>query len=294
MTSLTAAVGQPTSAANPVLRFANVSAGYGKATVLRDVSFEVPAGGIIALLGPNGAGKTTLLKTAIGLLRPTHGAVYLHGKDVKHAAPNRRSRQGLCLIPEGRGIFRGLSVRDNLRMHQPRGAGVSVAETVDRAVAAFPILGERLGQLAGTMSGGQQQMLALARAFVASPRVVLLDEVSMGLAPKVVDEIFAAIARLAAGGTALVLVEQYVTRALELADSVVLLDRGSIAYDGPASGLEADAVLRGYLGVDLDSTPNPSSTEDGTSEISHGDASSGTAGVSQRHRDPMTSTVTRR
>jgi branched-chain amino acid transport system ATP-binding protein len=293
MTAMIAAAGQPTPESTPVLRFANVSAGYGKSTVLRDVSFDVPAGGIVALLGPNGAGKTTLLKTAVGLLRPTGGAIYLHGKDVKHAAPNRRSRQGMCLIPEGRGIFRGLSVRDNLRMHQPRGARVPVADTVDRAVAAFPILGERLGQLAGTMSGGQQQMLALARAFVSSPRVVLLDEVSMGLAPKVVDEIFAAIGRLAAGGTALVLVEQYVTRALSLADTVVLLDRGSIAYDGPAAGLESDAVLRGYLGIDLDPSSNPRATQQGSSDNRDGNAP---ARVGRRESAalPMTSTVIRR
>jgi branched-chain amino acid transport system ATP-binding protein len=239
-----------TSAA-PVLKLDRISAGYGRATVLRDVSFEVPVGGIVALLGPNGAGKTTLLRTAVGLLRPSAGRIHLRGVDVTHAAPNRRARNGLCLIPEGRGVFRSLTVRDNLRMQITDSSKAARRDAVDRAVAAFPVLGQRLGQLAGTMSGGQQQMLALARSYVSNPDVVMLDEVSMGLAPKVVDEIFGVIANLAAQGTALLLVEQYVNRALELADSVVLLDRGSIAFNGPPTELDESAVLRGYFGVEL-------------------------------------------
>jgi branched-chain amino acid transport system ATP-binding protein len=248
---------QATTAA-PVLTLENVSAGYGRSTVLRNISFEVPVGGIVALLGPNGAGKTTLLRTAVGLLRPTTGRIHLRQKDVTQKPPNSRARDGLCLIPEGRGVFRGLAVRDNLRMQVPHGGRQARRDAVDRAVAAFPVLGDRLGQLAGTMSGGQQQMLALARAYISNPQVVLLDELSMGLAPKVVDQIFEAIANLAAQGTALVVVEQYVHHALELADSVVLLDRGTIAFHGPPSELEESAVLRGYLGIDLDMPPNPS------------------------------------
>jgi branched-chain amino acid transport system ATP-binding protein len=245
------AADRPPAHAEPVLQLSNITAGYGRSTVLRDVTVEVPAGSIVALLGPNGAGKTTLLRAAAGLLRPAAGTVRLNGAEVTRAAPHRRARAGLCLIPEGRGIFRNLTVRENLRMQIPPGAKGTADEGLDRVLATFPVLRERLGQTAGTMSGGQQQLLALARCYLTSPRVVLLDEVSMGLAPKVVDEIFAAIVALAAGGAALVLVEQYVNRALELASRAVLLDRGTVSYAGPTSDLDEAAVLRGYLGVDV-------------------------------------------
>jgi branched-chain amino acid transport system ATP-binding protein len=235
----------------PVLRLAGVDAGYGRTTVLRDVSISVPAGRILALLGPNGAGKTTLLRTAAGVLRPTAGQVLIDGKDLTKAAPHRRARAGLCLIPEGRGIFPSLTVRENLRIQVPTWRKDKAA---DSALDVFPILRERLSQTAGTMSGGQQQMLALARAYLSGPRVVLLDEVSMGLAPKVVDEIFETIHNLAATGLSLVLVEQYVHRALELAHDVVLLDRGTVAFAGPADSLDQAAVLRGYLGIGHDET----------------------------------------
>lgn len=235
----------------PVLLLSHITAGYGRSTVLRDVTVEVPAGSIVALLGPNGAGKTTLLRTAAGLLRPAAGSVRLNGAEVTKAAPHQRAKAGLCLIPEGRGIFRNLTVRENLRMQVPPGAKRTANEGLDRVLTTFPVLRDRLGQTAGTMSGGQQQLLALARCYLTSPRVVLLDEVSMGLAPKAVDEIFAAIVTLAAGGTALVLVEQYVNRALELASQAVLLDRGTVAYSGPSRDLDEAAVVRGYLGVDV-------------------------------------------
>jgi branched-chain amino acid transport system ATP-binding protein len=239
------------------LELDRVTAGYDRATVLRDVSLVVPAGKIVALLGPNGAGKTTLLRTATGLLRPTSGTVRINGVDMTRSAPNRRTRAGLCLVPEGRGIFRSLTVRENLRMQIPKW---SKDVTVEGVLEVFPILRERLGQTAGTMSGGQQQMLALARSYLSDPRVVLLDEVSMGLAPKVVDEIFEAIEQLAATGAALLLVEQYVNRALKLADVVVLLDRGTVAFQGPPSDLDQDAVLRGYLGLESASA-EPSAEE---------------------------------
>jgi branched-chain amino acid transport system ATP-binding protein len=246
-----AAADKPPVHEKPVLQLSNITAGYGRTTVLRDVTVEIPAGSIVALLGPNGAGKTTLLRAAAGLLRPAAGTVRLNGAEVTRAAPHRRARAGLCLIPEGRGIFRNLTVRENLRMQIPPGAKGTADEGLDRVLATFPVLRQRLGQTAGTMSGGQQQLLALARCYLTSPRVVLLDEVSMGLAPKVVDEIFAAIVALAAGGAALVLVEQYVNRALELASRAVLLDRGTVSYTGPTSDLDEAAVLRGYLGVDV-------------------------------------------
>ena len=248
MTNLTS--GQRTEPAahldGPVLGLRAVEARYGNTVVLRDVNLTVSRGQIVALLGPNGAGKTTLLRTASGLLKPSSGTVHVAGKDLTDAPANRHARAGLCLIPEGRGIWRHLTVRENLRLQVPPW---SRDGSIDTALDIFPILGRRIRQTAGTLSGGQQQMLALARAFLSNPEVVLLDEVSMGLAPKIVDEIFQALGRLSDGGAALLIVEQYVNRALEMADQVVLLDRGSVSFAGPPSELDESAVLRGYLGT---------------------------------------------
>ena len=255
MTRISDARPGPDRTVEPVLRVSNITAGYGRSTVLRDICIDIPPGRIVALLGPNGAGKTTLLRAVAGLLRPTSGSVWLNGAEVTKSAPHRRAKAGVCLIPEGRGIFRNLTVRENLRMQALPGAKGASKDGLEQVLSTFPVLRDRLGQTAGTMSGGQQQLLALARCYLTSPRVVLLDEVSMGLAPKVVDEIFAAIATLASGGAALVLVEQYVGRALELASSAVLLDRGTVAYAGPTRDLDEAAVLRGYLGVDVMSVP---------------------------------------
>jgi branched-chain amino acid transport system ATP-binding protein len=230
----------------PVLEFAGVTAGYGRTTVLRDVSFAMPPGSVTAMLGANGAGKTTALRTASGLVRPTSGEVRIGGTVANRRAPHQRAKDGFCLIPEGRGIFRSLTVRENLRLQVPpwrRNAAV------DEAIDAFPVLGERITQIAGTMSGGQQQMLALARAYLAKPAVVALDEVSMGLAPKIVDEIFVSLRTLASAGIALLIVEQYVQRALDLADQVVLMDHGSTSYVGSASDLDEAELMRTYLGV---------------------------------------------
>jgi branched-chain amino acid transport system ATP-binding protein len=236
----------------PALRLAGVEAGYGKATVLRDVTLDVPAGTVVALLGPNGGGKTTLLRTAAGLITPSAGTVSIDGADQTSSVPNQRARHGLCLIPEGRGVFRSLTVRENIRLQVPPWLrGQAAEEAVERAAATFPVLGQRLGQTAGTLSGGQQQMLALSRAFVSQPRVVLLDEVSMGLAPLVIDEIFAALRLLADHGIALVLVEQYVHRAMAMADHVVLLVRGQVSWSGPADGIDEERITREYLGTEV-------------------------------------------
>ncbi len=224
----------------------NIHAGYAGATVLRGVSLRVPAGSVVALLGPNGAGKTTLLRVASGLLRPTTGRVLVDGRDFTGAPPHRLVAAGVCHVPEGRGVFPSLSVRDNIEVQARPG---TEAEAFDRAVAAFPRLGERMHQQAGTLSGGEQQMLALARAYVQRPAVVLLDEVSMGLAPKVVDEIFAFLARLAAEGTSLLLVEQYVARALGSADYVYLVNRGELAFVGEPTELDATALAAQYVGA---------------------------------------------
>ena len=232
--------------APPMLELRSVTAGYGRTTVLRDVSLSVPEGRIAALLGPNGAGKTTLMRTAAGLMRPSEGVILIRGEDHTRSPAHARARAGVMLIPEGRGIFRGLTVRENLRMQVPP---KDKQASIDAGIEAFPILGERLGQTAGTMSGGQQQMLALARCFIARPRLVLLDEVSMGLAPQLIDEIFAALDGLAQSGVALLLVEQYVSKALQFADEVHLLRRGTLTWSGPPSNLDEQAVVSEYLGT---------------------------------------------
>jgi branched-chain amino acid transport system ATP-binding protein len=229
-----------------VLFLDGIAAGYGGVPVLRGVTLAVPPSSVVALLGPNGAGKTTLLRVASGLLRATGGRVLLGGEDVTRRPSQDLVARGVCHVPEGRGVFPTMSVRDNVLLQARPG---QESEALERAVSAFPKLGQRLNQIAGTMSGGEQQMLALARAYVQSPSVVLLDEVSMGLAPKIVDEIFEFLRTLAANGTSLLLVEQYVTRALEAADYVYLLDRGAVSFAGEPGELDSAAIFASYLGA---------------------------------------------
>jgi branched-chain amino acid transport system ATP-binding protein len=231
-----------------VFQLERIVAGYGGSTVLRDVSITVPDHSVVALLGSNGAGKTTLLRVASGLLRPTSGQIEIDGQDVTGMAPHQLVAHGVCHVPEGRGIFPNLTVRENLLVQAPRGEQSSA---IDRAVSAFPRLGERLSQVARTMSGGEQQMLALARTYVQRPRIVLLDEVSMGLAPKIVDEIFEFFALLRNEGVSLLLVEQYVVRALEIADVVYLLNRGEVAFAGDPGELEGEDVFSRYVGAEV-------------------------------------------
>jgi branched-chain amino acid transport system ATP-binding protein len=229
-----------------MLELENVTAGYGETVVLRDVSLAVPDGSTVALLGSNGAGKTTLLRTASGVLRPRSGRVLVDGIDLTGVEPHRLTQAGICHIPEGRGVFPRLTVRENLALYSYR---TDSARAVDEAVSAFPRLGEKLQQTAGTLSGGEQQMLALARAYVQRPRVVLLDEVSMGLAPMIVDEIFAFLRRLAEQGVALLLVEQYISKALAVADFVAILARGRIVYVGEPGELHDTEIFARYLGT---------------------------------------------
>jgi branched-chain amino acid transport system ATP-binding protein len=227
-----------------MLDLESVIGGYGETTVLRDVSLTVPEASVVALLGANGAGKTTVMRVASGELRPRSGRVMMDGEDISSAPPFKRWKSGVCHIPEGRAVFPGLTVRENLATF----AKGSADDALARATEAFPVLGQRMRQRAGTLSGGEQQMLALARAYVTEPRVVLLDEVSMGLAPKIVDDIFAFIERLARTGASLLLVEQYVTRALALADHVYVLNRGRVTFSGAPSEVDEENVLAGYLG----------------------------------------------
>lgn len=234
-----------TPASALALQLADVTSGYGETVILRGVSLEVPAGSVVALLGPNGAGKTTLLRTVSGLLFPTEGTVSMDGDDITRLPTHLRSRRGLCHIPEGRGIYRSLTVRENLGMQTSKGRE---AEAIERAAEAFPILGDRLEQRAGTMSGGQQQMLAIARAYVADPRLILVDEASLGLAPIVVDAIFEFLARITAEGTSLLLVDQFVARALAMASHAYVLNRGQIVFSGTPKDLEDGDVFKQYLG----------------------------------------------
>jgi len=231
-----------------MLRLDDVTAGYGDTTVLREVSLAVPSGSVVALLGPNGAGKTTLLKVASGLLRARGGAVTFQDQDLSRASADEFARAGVCHIPEGRGIFRSMTVKDNLLLQSPPG---EEKEAIERAVDVFPRLGERLNQRAGTMSGGEQQMLATTRAYLSNPELVLLDEVSLGLAPIVVDEIFAFFGRIAERGTSLLIVEQYVSRALAIADFVFLLHQGRIVFGGETAEVDADEIFATYVGADV-------------------------------------------
>jgi branched-chain amino acid transport system ATP-binding protein len=223
-----------------------VRAGYGRTEVLHGVDLRVPAGKAVALLGSNGAGKTTMLRTIAGLNPTRSGTIRLNGRPVEQRPAHARARAGICLIPEGRGIFRRLSVQENLAMH---GGKKDIGEVIERVSSLFPILTERLGQQAGTLSGGQQQMLALARALVRDPAVVLADELSVGLAPVVVDEILEAVAVLRSEGTSLLLVEQYVERAVAMADYVYILNKGAVVFVGEPGQCASGTVFERYLGT---------------------------------------------
>ncbi|WP_236792001.1 ABC transporter ATP-binding protein [Amycolatopsis sp. GM8] len=238
------------SAVTPALEARNLSAGYGKTTVLRDISFSVAPGSILAVLGPNGAGKTTLLRTLIGLIRPSTGEILVNGRAVTNTKPYQRRKLGVCLVPEGRGIYRSLTVRENLRLHTWRG---NEKEAIERTVEHFPILGRKLNQAAGLLSGGQQQMLAVIRAYIDNPALVFVDEVSMGLAPLVIDEIYEFLGMISREGTSLVLVEQYVHRALAAADQVMIISRGQSVFKG-APGEVGDEVFAHYLDAGAPST----------------------------------------
>jgi branched-chain amino acid transport system ATP-binding protein len=233
------------SVSGDMLKLDNVTSGYGRFVVLRNVNLTVPPGQVVALLGANGAGKTTLLRTAAGLLKPGAGQVCVGGADMTRCGAADREQAGLCLIPEGRGVFKNLTVLENLRLYV---RGPANDPALDRAFEAFPILASRRRQRAGTLSGGEQQMLSLSRAIVTKPSVVLVDEVSMGLAPLFVDRIFEALQDLARQGTALLLVEQYVERALAMADLVYIIKRGTVTRAGAPSDLDTSALIAEYLG----------------------------------------------
>ena len=229
-----------------LLELRDVTVSYDGLRALSGVSLVVPEGCVVALLGPNGAGKTTTLRTISGLLRPESGTITFDDRRIDRDKPFRIARAGVLHVPEGRGIFRSITVRANLEMASyalERGTDV-----VTEAATVFPALGERMEQLAGTLSGGEQQMLALARAMLARPRLLMLDEISMGLAPLVVAKLFDAVQRLAAAGTTVLMVEQYVHAALELADYVYVLDKGRVVDLGEPADLQETGMLASYLG----------------------------------------------
>jgi len=214
----------------PVLELIDVTAGYGRIEVLHGVSLALPRGSVTALLGPNGAGKTTLLKVASGQLRATSGHVHVGGSHVNHADPDALARAGLCTIPEGRSIFPNLTVTENLRLAAY--AGVTPEHVLTTVFARFPRLAERAGQPAGSMSGGEQQMLAMARALATNPAVLIIDELSMGLAPMIVRELYELIASVAADGTSVLVVEQFAESALAVADRAAVLVQGTVVAVG--------------------------------------------------------------
>jgi len=227
-----------------------VRAGYGRIEVLHGLSLSVPSGSVVAILGPNGVGKTTTMSVISGALPVAGGHIRFDGKDINHVAADERARRGVTLIPEGRGIFPGLSVMDNLllaRTAAGRRASTDVDTALDRVFAFFPRLNERRSQRAGTMSGGEQQMLALSRAMLAEPRLLLMDEISMGLAPIIVGQLFEAIAALRDEGLTIVLVEQYLDYALRFADICYVLRRGMVEFVGEPEELKDSEVLSAAL-----------------------------------------------
>ncbi|MGF3055891.1 ABC transporter ATP-binding protein [Microbacterium sp. YY-01] len=233
----------------PLLSVKNLSVTYGRVEAVRDVSFDVAAGSLVTLVGANGAGKSSIINAISGIVRPASGSITFDGTDITRAKSHRLVPRGLVQVPEGRQVLATMSIAENLQMgarSYGKGAGAAIDEMYER----FPVLGERRKLPAGSLSGGEQQMLAIARAMLARPRVILMDEPSMGLAPKIVDEVFAVIDEVRATGTTVLLVEQNARRALQAADQGHILQNGHVVRSGPASDLLADDdIIQAYLGT---------------------------------------------
>jgi branched-chain amino acid transport system ATP-binding protein len=243
----TPVTGTPDVAAGtqPALAFHEVRAAYDRIEVIRDVNFEIAPGSVTALLGPNGAGKSTTLAVASGRLRPTGGKVLINGVDVGGRPYDAWVRSGLCSVPEGRSIFPNLSVSENIRMWTYRG-GVKRSEIEERVYSRFPVLASRRKQQAGTLSGGEQQMLAMSRALSTEPSILLLDEISMGLAPIIVAELYEHVVRASSGGTTILIVEQFANAVLAVADHALVMSQGTIVYSGPPAEVR-DRLAEIYL-----------------------------------------------
>ena len=227
-------------ASTDVLSLRHVSAAYGPYRALFDVSFRVPEGGIVALVGSNGAGKSTVARTVTGLVTASVGQVLFSGQDVTTLPAYKIARLGMAHVVEGRGVFSSLNVEENLTLAFRQRAGrAKLKENLERAYTAFPILGERRRQSGGTLSGGQQRLLSLAKVLVVPPKILVADELSLGLAPVIVDQVYEGLREINRNGTALVVVEQQVNRVLQLANWAVVLNHGSVAYEGDPSGAGA-------------------------------------------------------
>ena len=233
-----------------MLEIRDLRAGYGQVQVLHGVDLDVGEGEIVALLGSNGAGKSTLNNNVSGIFRPFGGSIRLGGEDVTAAASERMVDLGVIQVPEGRRIFPNMTVRENLELGGYRRAKARRAENLARVVEVFPRLAERFGQIAGTLSGGEQQMLAIGRGLMAEPRLLILDEPSLGLSPILVEEVFGLIRRLHEQGLAILLVEQNVFQSLEIADRAYVLENGAIVLSGaPAELIEDAGLKKSYLGM---------------------------------------------
>jgi branched-chain amino acid transport system ATP-binding protein len=233
-----------------MLEVSGLAAGYGAVAVLHDIDLAVAEGEIVAVVGANGVGKTTLNRVLSGLLKPRAGRVRFAGADITGADHTRIVRAGLIHVPEGRKIFPNLSVRDNLLLGAYRRGRADRGTTLEHVLATFPRLKERLGQLAGSMSGGEQQMLAIGRGMMSQPRLLILDEPSLGLSPLLTEELFGLIGRLHAQGLALLVVEQNVVQTLAIASRAYVIENGRVALSGPAAAVAEDPRLRAaYLGM---------------------------------------------
>jgi ABC-type branched-subunit amino acid transport system ATPase component len=243
--------GLPVTASDVLLDVRDLVVKYGNAVAVGGLSLMAARGSVTALLGSNGAGKSTLARALVGLVPASAGTIHFDGTDISRMPPRQINKLGLAYLPEGRGVFPTLTVNENLSMAVQRLPAVERSAAIDHAVELFPVLGERRRQLAGTLSGGQQQMLSLARVLARAPRLLIADEVSLGLAPVIVDEVFAALKRAIADGVAVILIEQFVHRALELADTCHIMRRGSVVWSGAASDARAE-VIEHYLGSDIE------------------------------------------
>ena len=230
----------------PALEVRDLTAAYGRIEVLHGVTFAVPKGAVVALLGPNGAGKSTTLRCLSGQMQPTGGHVHVGGFHLTDTSPDALARAGLCTIPEGRGIFPNLTVSENLSLFC-YASQASEKEIRERTFTQFPRLGERRGQLAGRLSGGEQQMLAMARALSTDPGILLLDELSMGLAPKIVEELYEIVGEIAATGVSVLVVEQFARRALAVAQYGVVMVGGRVVAMGEPADI-TDELSAAYLG----------------------------------------------
>ena len=233
-----------------MLEIRGIRAGYGPVTILHGIDMTIAAGEIVAVLGSNGVGKTTLNNVISGIIRPREGQVRFDGADVTGLAPKAIVSMGIAHVPEGRRVFPNLSVRENLELGAYRRAGANVARNFERMCTIFPRLRERLDQRAGTLSGGEQQMLAIGRGLMSEPRLIILDEPSLGLSPLMVEEMFALIQRINADGLAVLLVEQNVVQSLGIAARTYVLEQGRFVIEGPSAEVLANPELRRtYLGL---------------------------------------------